>query len=133
MSDITIRIEDHTPELMQKLTSQLGDFVITGARYIEGQVKAAMLTAKHGRRYGTHTASAPGEAPADDTGNLVSSIDVLERSSLEAVIGTPVEYSRYLEEGTSRMAARPMWDKTARDSVPTLEKLLASAVARARS
>ncbi len=131
-----ITVEDHTPERFAKLERGLEKFVKAGSPYIEGQLKAEMLEGKHGRSYrrgkeSVHVASAPGEAPADDSGNLLSSIDVVERSSLERVVGTAVEYSNYLEAGTSRMAPRPMWEKTAKDSLPTLESLLEGIVTEA--
>jgi hypothetical protein len=51
-------------------------------------------------------------------------------STLEAKIGTPVEYAAYLEHGTSRMAPRPVWERTAKEAIPTLEKMLKKAVRR---
>jgi HK97 gp10 family phage protein len=54
--------------------------------------------------------SAPGEAPAVDTGRLRASISHrVETDSGEsaAYVGTNVEYAPWLEFGTSRMRARP--------------------------
>ena len=136
--NFTIKVEDHTPERMNKLESVLGRFVVEGGRLLERKMKSAMLTGKSGRRYkrgkdSIHIASAPGEAPADDSGNLLGSIDLQEISDLEAVLGTPVEYGMFLETGTSRMAARPMWEKTAKEALPTLETLLRTLVKEARA
>lgn len=126
---ITIRVQDRSPELFAKMEAALGRFVRKGALYIEGQLKTSMAEPKSGRSYrrgksGTHVASAPGESPAVDSGNLAGSIAVLMESTLEAKVGTPVDYSLFLEEGTSRMAARPLWERTARESLPTLEAIL---------
>jgi len=55
----------------------------------------------------THQASAPGQYPATDTGRLVSSVRMLPDVGTSYVVGTNVEYGRWLEFGTSRMAARP--------------------------
>lgn len=134
--NVEIKIEDHVPERTAKLESSLEKFVKEGAAYVEGQLTAKMIEGKSGRAYkrgkdGVHIASAPGEAPADDSGNLLSSIDVIEQGSLERLIGTPVEYGVYLETGTSRMAQRPMWEVTAKESLPTLEALLERAVKEA--
>ena len=59
----------------------------------------------------THQASAPGEAPASDTGALANSIETrISKSSpdyAESETGPTVEYGGMLEYGTSRVKARP--------------------------
>lgn len=124
MAEINVKVVDKTPELMQKLEAAIGRFVAKGAGHIEGRLKASMTEPKSGRLYGDHRASAPGESPAVDSGNLIGSIVQIFPSTLEALIGTPVEYAVYLETGTSRMAQRPLWEKTIADELPTLEKML---------
>jgi hypothetical protein len=129
MAGISITVNDRTPELFQKMQAALNRFVRKGAFYIEGRLKASMAEPKSGRAYrrgkeGVHIASAPGESPAVDSGNLTGSITVLMENTLEAKIGTPVEYALFLEEGTSRMAPRPLWERTAKESLPTLESML---------
>lgn len=124
MAQIEVKVKDRTPELMQKLEKAIGAFVVKGAGHIHGRLKASMAEPKSGRMYGDHQASAPGESPAVDSGNLTGSIVQVFPSTLEALIGTPVEYAVYLETGTSRMAQRPLWEKTAADELPTLEKML---------
>ncbi len=60
------------------------------------------------RRTVTHQASAPGEFPKSDTGQLVSSLFFrIAANKLGAFFGTKLAYGRYLEFGTSRMRARP--------------------------
>lgn len=55
-----------------------------------------------------HQASAPGEAPASDTGRLVNSIvSRVDETALVANITAGTEYAPYLEFGTRKMAARP--------------------------
>ncbi len=69
---------------------------------------------KTGRTYrrpkplgGTYRASAPGEAPAIRTGNLLRSITEQFPDALTGVLTIAAPYAEYLEKGTSRMAARP--------------------------
>jgi len=124
MAEIEVKVKDRTPELMQKLEKAIGAFVVKGAGHIYGRLKASRAEPKSGRKYGDHQASAPGESPAVDSGNLTGSIVQIFPSTLEALIGTPVEYAVYLETGTSRMAQRPLWEKTIADELPTLEKML---------
>lgn len=60
------------------------------------------------RRNGSR-ASAPGQFPMSDTGRLANSVDfnLPTAGRLTGEVGTNVIYGRYLEFGTSRMAARP--------------------------
>ena len=64
---------------------------------------------------GMHQASAPGDAPATDTGTLVSSVYFEQTNKLTATIGSRLAYAYYLEFGTRKIAARPAW-------VPATEK-----------
>lgn len=88
-----------------------------------------------GRRYRNgHVASAPGQPPAPDTGNLRRNwreqsaartnglghgIDVLMR------ITSDVPYAKYLEFGTRKMAARPFREKIRSKARPEIESLFA--------
>ena len=58
------------------------------------------------RRTVTHKASAAGEYPATDTGNLVSKISMIVQPFLGKVTSS-AEYSKHLEYGTTYMQARP--------------------------
>lgn len=55
-----------------------------------------------------HRASAPGEAPATDTGRLVGSVNS-DIGGLIGSVGSPLAYASYLEFGTQRIAPRPLW------------------------
>lgn len=60
----------------------------------------------------THTASAPGQYPASDTGELAINVRMAGLSlatvgSMMATVGTSILHGAWLEFGTSRMAARP--------------------------
>lgn len=88
-----------------------------------------------GRRYRNgHVASAPGQPPAPDTGNLRRNwreqsaartnglgrgIDILMR------ITSDVPYAVYLEFGTRKMAARPFREKIRSKARPEIESLFA--------
>ena len=54
-----------------------------------------------------HRASAPGQAPASDTGNLVSKIIVRQKSQDVTSVESNANYSAFLEYGTSKMQPRP--------------------------
>ena len=85
------------------------------------------------RRTVTHQASAPGEAPASDTGRLVNSInsymDTIEDDSAFVVAGRgTVKYARALEFGTTKMAARPFMFPALEKSKAWIQERLAKAV-----
>ena len=54
-----------------------------------------------------HRASAPGQAPASDTGNLVSKIIVRQKSRDVTSVQSNANYSAFIEYGTSKMQPRP--------------------------
>lgn len=67
--------------------------------------KRIMKGPKSGKRYGKHRASAPGEAPANDTGNLARSITVVAARpspNAQAIVMASTEYAKALEYGTKR-------------------------------
>lgn len=99
-------------------------------------IKSIQRGTKTGRVYKRgsveHQASAPGEAPATDTGALVSSTHRVD-GELVAAVGTGLEYGRDLEFGTKKMkarpwlfpaleSARPAWERGLRDLMKKLKR-----------
>jgi HK97 gp10 family phage protein len=89
----------------------IGTALLAGAMVLEGYAKAAIANPpKTGKVYMhgkvAHQASAPGEAPATDTGFLANSIQS-KRDGAEARVDVHSEYAAPLEFGSSKMAARP--------------------------
>lgn len=78
-----------------------------------------------------HKASAPGEAPATDTGRLVGSITFTEDGPMSVTIGSALAYASYLEFGTHKMAPRPAWVPAAEDAAPKFHKRLEAVIAGA--
>lgn len=97
------------------------ELIAATARQVQGIVKDSMVSG-HGRTYkvsksgALHQASAPGEPPAPDIGNLKNSIEATQQRRLLWWVHDGVEYGLYLELGTSRMAPRPFM-------VPAVEKI----------
>jgi HK97 gp10 family phage protein len=75
-----------------------------------------------------YTASAPGEAPAVRTGNLRRRIryemQPVTPAEIASKVGSPDEYSVYLEHGTRKMAARPFLRRTYEEQLPALKRIL---------
>ena len=83
------------------------------------------------RRSVAHQASAPGEAPASDTGRLRNSITFKQESPLTVTVGSQLAYARYLEFGTRHIARRPAWAPAAMQAEPKFRKRLEAAIAGA--
>lgn len=79
----------------------------------------------------THTASAPGEAPATDTGRLASGVDYTKDGKLSATVGSRVVYAAMQELGTARIAPRPAWVPATEAMRPKFRKRAEAALARA--
>jgi len=77
----------------------------------------------------SHQASAPGEAPATDTGRLASSVTFRATGKLECEVFSAVEYAPYLESGTQRIAPRPAWTPAAEKAKPKFVERVAKAIA----
>jgi HK97 gp10 family phage protein len=108
---------------------------LTGGRH--GRVYTVLFyTDREGRvhPYGhrpPHTASAPGEAPARDSGTLLRAMAVeVERIPFGALLsiksGAP--YSHYLEFGTSKMRPRPYMRPITREITPVLRHIWAAGI-----
>lgn len=101
------------PQLRKRLPAAVDAVVQKTAAEVEKNAKEAMEGPKHGRTYRVsktgkaHTASAPGEAPAIDTGLLHSSIMHYSEGVGKASVDVYADYGRDLEFGTRKMAARP--------------------------
>lgn len=88
-----------------------------------------MQEPKHGRLYGAHQASAPGEAPAIDTGTLRDSWFV-QKSQGRRVFGYTAPHGPHLEFGTVHMAARPFFIPALREGSAGLIRQITALAAR---
>ena len=100
--------------LDKQLEPDFQEIVKGGAQLIRGEaIKSIQTGAKSGVVYQMynprreHRASAPGQAPASDTGNLVSKIIVRQKTKNITNVESNADYSAFLEYGTSKMEPRP--------------------------
>lgn len=75
-----------------------------------------------------HTASAPGEYPNTDTGELVRKMGWRSTSALTSIFFANAQHARPLEWGTSRMAPRPFMRPTFRELEPRIRTKVRAAV-----
>jgi hypothetical protein len=84
------------------------------------------------RRSVTHQASAPGEYPKSDTGQLVASLFFkVAADKLSAFFGTMLDYGKWLEYGTRLMSARPWLLPTLKACKARIRERMKKAVAEA--
>ena len=88
-----------------------------------------------GRVYGKHVASAPGQPPAPDTGNLRRNWRMATLAypngkglgiNIHMRITSDVFYADFLEHGTRKMAARPHRERIKTKARPRIAALFAS-------
>lgn len=101
--------------MLDDYNAQVVNVLLDGGEAIKATVETDMRSPKSGRMYGSHQASAPGEAPAVEYQDLIGSI-VVDLEELKVIVGSPLPYGRYLEFGTHNMEARP-WLNPATDKV----------------
>lgn len=121
MISTTVHVKfNHIPTIQAQVRPAVSRVVRKTAFDLEAEVKNEMRGPKSGRLYRrgsrTHQASAPGQAPAVDFGQLINSIQVEHVSDTTSKVGTSIEYAMPLEFGSRRVAARPVWR-------PAIEKL----------
>ena len=126
-------IQDATKALekvKEDLENNMQEILLGGGQLIRGEaIRSIQTGAKSGKTYKrynptrTHKASAPGEAPASDTGFLVSNIRVKDQKDLVQV-RSEASYSKFLEYGTSKMLARPFLFPAMEKSKPKIAEVI---------
>ena len=94
----------------EELSKEIYKTAVRTAELAKRSIQSGSKTGKVYKKYNpnrTHRASAAGEAPANDTGALVGSITQEHTSPLEAIVGSTINYSKFLEFGTTTIEERP--------------------------
>lgn len=118
---MSFQLQSNIDQMAKQMQQRAEKLVSDTAHNLQSRMRLSMAEAKHGHKYGNHTASAPGESPAVDTGFLTNSIQV-EANGLQAIVGTNAEYAEHLEFGTAFIAPRPFFDPAFEDELPVFEK-----------
>lgn len=93
-------MQEEVQDLVRKTAIKVhGDAV----RSIQRGPKTGRVYKRKGK---THRASAPGQAPATDSGALASSVAMVH-GKMESAVGTGLESGPHLEFGTATMEERP--------------------------
>jgi len=119
-----------TPKLVK---SKIRDSV----QMVEKEVKKSLQRGGSGQTYQkykprrTHTASAAGQPPATDTGDLVRSISIEVKERPKTIEGRLIvgeDYAIHLEYGTTNMQARPFLQPAFEKSKPKIKAKFAKGV-----
>ena len=90
-------------------------------RSIQQDPKSGIIYQRYNPRR-RHQASAKGEAPASDTGFLVSQIKVKKKNPDEVIVESTAPYSAFLEFGTSQMGERPFMHPATMRAFPKIAR-----------
>jgi hypothetical protein len=116
-------------ELADELERNARTLVRVTIKRIEARYKGALSGPRSGREYRKsgykgkvmHLASAPGEAPATDTGNLAGSIYSRMTGKLVGESGSTAEYAAVLELGGAHIEPRPALTPAVKAEWPEFE------------
>lgn len=119
---VTVAKKSRLREIAQCFVDEAAVIIQDTLTDMEADVRVNMHAAKSGEVYPRgekyHRASAPGEAPAVDTGNLVGSLDQVMQTPLRGVLFVTAEYAPHLEYGTVNMEPRPFMTPAAERARP---------------
>jgi len=103
------RIDENTRRGIRQGFFRLGSSLRrTASRQILSKNKTGRIyRIRRGKTYRRHRASAPGESPANLSGNYRRKIGFQIRGHKEMEFGGRADHSHFLEDGTTRMEPRP--------------------------
>lgn len=131
---IRATVKGQVTEINRKVVSR-GVRAVNAIRNAELEVlkgqRSGRVYRKPHTKHATYTASDPGEPPARRTGNLRMHWNGQVKSegssgggvSIVAELESQESYAGYLENGTSKMAARPFKEKIKEKAVPEIERI----------
>lgn len=111
------------------LVAQIGKALFVAANRI--QVRAQTLITTGAVSGKGHVVSRPGDPPNSDTHGLDRQIETELTEPLKATVSSNARYSKFLEFGTSRMAARPFMSPAAQFEREGAVQLVRDAISRA--
>jgi HK97 gp10 family phage protein len=131
-TEIKLEGTEQMAQLLQKLGAEarakVEDAVTKAAVNVRGRAVRKINQGPNTGRFYTskvankqHQASAPGEAPATDSGQLVSSI-YWEQDGTTAYVGSPLMKAVYLEFGTRKMEPRPFLFPSLEEERPSFHR-----------
>ena len=127
MNSVRVIVDTQVPIMLERVNAQMPSRIARASNEMQTSLNLILSGGRSGRMYGGHRASAPGEAPGNWHGTLRASFSPKpEWNGREgkACVVSGSSYVNYLEDGTSKMAARPFRDKVIEDALPKVEAIL---------
>lgn len=111
-------IDDRTRRGIRQFWFALGKSLLKSfnAEVLRKPRSGRIYKIRRGKTRRRHTASEPGETPANISGNYRRSAGYQLRGDSEMQFGNSAEYAGFLENGTSKMAERPGLGNAVRDT-----------------
>ena len=137
-SEADSRFRTSVQEQVKNAQTKAQSCTVRASRELRSAALQVLGGHRNGRTYrvpytqASYRASAPGEAPAARTGTLRNSWGIIAMGSAalgrySSGIQTNVPYAELLENGTSRMAARPFREKIIQRASPRIGEIFRSA------
>lgn len=137
-SEADSRFRASVQEQVKNAQTKAQSCTVRASRELRSAALKVLSGHRNGRTYlvpytqANYRASAPGEAPAARTGTLKNSWGIIAMGSAalgrySSGIQTNVPYAELLENGTSRMAARPFREKIIQRASPRIGDIFRSA------
>lgn len=111
-------------KIANQVEAELPSRAVRAANALINAKNEVLRGQRSGKWYGGHQASAPGESPANWSGHLRdSSFTPLTNDAHLPGIMSNAMYAGYLEDGTSKMAARPFRQPIIDKAQPEIEAI----------
>jgi Bacteriophage protein of unknown function (DUF646). len=133
MSSAGAIVRKRADELIRRIDTESARRAERASGELLTSLNTVLSGSRSGRVYKNHTASAPGEAPANQGGILRASFAPRPKwngMNGEAGVSSALPYANYLEDGTKRkdggtkMAPRPYRDKIIEDAKPRIDAIM---------
>ena len=122
----SIRLSNIPQQIVNQIEAELPSRAVRAANALTTAKNQVLRGQRSGRRYGGHTASAPGEPPANWSGHLRdSSFKEITNDAHLPAIESEAFYADWLENGTpgGQMAPRPFRDKILQMAEPEVSAI----------
>lgn len=122
---LTINLTGIPQKVMQAVEAELPSRAVRAANELLNAKNEVLRGQRSGRKYGSHTASAPGESPANWSGHLRGTGWKTITDGHLFGIETETDYAQLLEDGTpgGKIAPRPYKDKIEQLAQPAIEAI----------